>query len=80
MALKFYTSVSKEFKLKVRKFWGLIPTFVKVTWKKTGRGLPHILNMVKVKRAQEARVNQLLFQNVQNNEIFEISKMFKINR
>ena len=28
MALKFYTSVSKEFKLKVRKFWGLIPTFV----------------------------------------------------
>ena len=30
--------------------------------------------MVKVKRAQEARVNQFLFQNVQNNEIFEISR------
>ena len=32
--LKFYTSLSKELKLKVRKFWGLIPTFVEVTGKK----------------------------------------------
>ena len=47
---------------------------------KSGRGFPPILNWVKVKRAQEARVNQFFFQNVQNNEIFEISKMFKINR
>ena len=31
----------------------------------------------KVKRAQEARDNQFLFQNVQNNEIFEILKMLK---
>ena len=29
--LKFYTSVTKGLKLKVRKFWGLIPTFVEVT-------------------------------------------------
>ena len=29
----------------------------------------------KVKRAQEARDNQFLFQNVQNNEIFETFKM-----
>ena len=29
--LKFYTSVAKGLKLKVRKFWGLIPTFVEVT-------------------------------------------------
>ena len=29
--LKCYTSVKKGFKLKVRKFWGLIPTFVEVT-------------------------------------------------
>ena len=34
MALKFYTSVAKELKLKVRKFWGLIPTFVEVTGEK----------------------------------------------
>ena len=34
MTLKFYTSVSKELKLKVRKFWWLIPTFVEVTGKK----------------------------------------------
>ena len=32
--LKFYTSVAKELKLKVRRFWGLIPTFVKVTGEK----------------------------------------------
>ena len=29
--LKFYTSVTKELKLKVGGFWGLIPTFVEVT-------------------------------------------------
>ena len=30
MALKFYTSVAKGSKLNVRKFWGLIPTFVEI--------------------------------------------------
>ena len=30
MALKFYTNVTKELKLKVRKFLGLIPTIVEV--------------------------------------------------
>ena len=33
----------------------------------------------KIKRAQEARNKQLFFQNVQNNEIFQIFKMFKNN-
>ena len=33
----------------------------------------------KIKRAQEVRYNQFFFQNVQNNEIFEIFKMFKNN-
>ena len=32
--LKFYTSLSKGLKLKVGKFWGLIPTFVKFTGEK----------------------------------------------
>ena len=31
MALTFYISVVKELKLKVRQFWGLIPTFPEVT-------------------------------------------------
>ena len=31
MAFKFYTSVTKRLKLKVRKFLGLILTFVKVS-------------------------------------------------
>ena len=31
MTLKFYTGVAKGSKLKVRKFWELIPTFIEVT-------------------------------------------------
>ena len=34
ITLKFYTSVTKGLKLKVRKFLGLIPTFVEVTGEK----------------------------------------------
>ena len=39
----------KRLELKVRKFWGLIPTFVEVTGEKLvvgGGGLPPILNRV----------------------------------
>ena len=39
MALKFYTSVAKELKLKLRKFWGLVPTLVEVTRKKVVGGM-----------------------------------------
>ena len=49
--LKFYTSLSKGLKLRVRRFWGLIPTFVEVTGEKLVEGafpLPPILNRVKV--------------------------------
>ena len=43
MTLKFYTSVAKGLKLKVRKLWGLIPTFVEFTGEKLVGGvfLPH---------------------------------------
>ena len=44
MVLKFDTSVAKGLKLKIRQFWGLIPTFVEVTGKKLVGGvfsLPH---------------------------------------
>ena len=34
MTLRFYTSVVKELKVKVRKFLGLIPTFLEVTGEK----------------------------------------------
>ena len=34
MVLKFYASLAKWLKLKVRKFWGLIPMFVDLTGKK----------------------------------------------
>ena len=45
MVLKFYRSVTKELKLKVKQFWELIPTFVEITGKKTGRS--SIMNRVK---------------------------------
>ena len=52
MALKFYNSVAKGLKLNVRKFWGLIPTFVKVTGEngEVGGGflVPPIISRVKV--------------------------------
>ena len=47
--MKFYTSVAKGLKLKVRKFWGLIPMFVEVTEEKLVGGFfapPPILNRV----------------------------------
>ena len=49
--LKFYTSLSKGLKLKVRKFWGLIHTFVEVTGEKLVGGpfwLPRPQNRVKM--------------------------------
>ena len=51
IALKFSTSVAKGLKLEVRKFWGLVLTFVEVSGKKLVEGtflpLP-ILNRVNV--------------------------------
>ena len=32
--LKFYTNVAKGLKLKVKKLWGLAPTFVEITGEK----------------------------------------------
>ena len=47
--LKLYSSVTKDLKLKFRKFWGLNSTFVEVTGKKlVGEPFcPPILNKVK---------------------------------
>ena len=43
MVLKFKTSVAKGLKLKVKQFWGLIPTFEEVTGEKLVGGFlaPH---------------------------------------
>ena len=38
MDLKVYTSVVKGLTLKVRKFWGKVPTFAEVTGKKVVGG------------------------------------------
>ena len=49
MGLRFYTSVTKGLKLKVAKFWGLLPTIVEVAGKKLVKEaflLPH-LNRIK---------------------------------
>ena len=49
IALKFFTSMAKQLKVKVRKFWELIPPFVEVTGEKlVGETFcPSILNRVK---------------------------------
>ena len=70
MALKFYNSVAKGLKLEVRKFWELIPTFVKVTGENGevgGGGLfgPPILSRVKV----------FCFQGVQKCNIWKNGSM-----
>ena len=39
MTLKFYTSLAKGLKLKVRKFWKLTPTFVEVARSKPAGGV-----------------------------------------
>ena len=52
MALKFYTGVAKELKLKFSLFWGLIRTFVEVKGEKLvggGGGLLYQINTVSVK-------------------------------
>ena len=62
MALKFYTSVAKGFKLKVRKFYRLIPTFVEVTGEKqVGSLFSLILNRIKVELRGERLDSLQLF-------------------
>ena len=58
--MKFYTSLSKGSKLKVRKFLGLIPTFVEVTGEKLVREdlfAPPILNRVNEETIEKAIEN-----------------------
>ena len=62
MALKFYTSVTKGFKLKVRKFYRLIPTFKEVTGEKqVGSLFSLILNRIKVELRGERLDSLQLF-------------------
>ena len=58
MTLKFYTSVAKELKLKVRKFRRLVPAFVEITGKNCYGGFSHpfplpILHKVKGKNTEK---------------------------
>ena len=71
--LKFYISVTKELKLKIRNFGGLIPTFVEVMGEKLEGGPfypppPSIRNRVKT-RDLRCRKMALLFKcdKIKNN-------------
>ena len=87
MALKFYTSVTKGFKLIVRKLWGLIRKFVEVTEEKLVAGggfLPPILNRFKAKISEvENKIPS--FTNLATttaltafeNKIFNVSNLVK---
>ena len=65
MTSKFYTSVSKGLKLKVRKFWELSSTFVEVTGKKLvgggGKGFLPILNRVNWKKNLELIISAYIW-------------------
>ena len=62
MALKFYNGVAKGFKLKARKFYRLIPTFVEDTGEKlVGSLFSLILNRVKVELQGERLDSLQLF-------------------
>ena len=62
MALKFYTGVAKVFKLKVKTFSSLIPTFVEVTGEKLiGSLFSLILNKIKVELREERLDSLQLF-------------------
>ena len=62
MALKFYNGVAKGFKLKVRKFYRLIPAFVEDTGEKlVGNLFSLILNRVKVELQGERLDSLQLF-------------------
>ena len=68
--------MEKELELKVRKFWGLIPTFVEVTGEKLVGGhftLPPILNRVKnmFKVTFVTKTNS----NMQNSMVVSISSV-----
>ena len=73
MALKSYTIVVKGLKLKVRKFLGLIPTFIEVTGEKLVGGLfappPHpIKNRVNLKLKVQLR-NTYTFAQHENSKM-----------
>ena len=60
LALKFYINVAKGFKLKVRKFLGLIPTFLEVTGEKLVElAVPPILNRAKAESVVRTLQNSL---------------------
>ena len=62
MVLKFYTSVTKGLKLKVRIYWWLVPRFVEIKWKKLiGEAFlaSPILNRVKLIGYTETFINKM---------------------
>ena len=52
MASKFYTCVAKGLKLKIRKFLGLIPTFLEIT----GKQLVNRVNNFIFKNSNEDKI------------------------
>ena len=63
MNLKFYTSVEKRLKLKVTKFWRLVPTFLEVTGEKLvgGAFLPPPPSWIGLKAASTVNLIRTVF-------------------
>ena len=81
--MKFDAIVAKESKLKVRKFWGLIPTFVEITGEKLAGGTlfapsptPH-MNEVKDKTPNVNNLATTIALTVVENKIPNVSNLFR---
>ena len=88
--MKFDAIVAKESKLKVRKFWGLIPTFVEITGEKLAGGTlfapsptPHMnrvnaeINEVKDKTPNVNNLATTIALAVVENKIPNVSNLFR---
>ena len=88
--MKFDAIVAKESKLKVRKFWGLIPTFVEITGEKLAGGTlfapsptPHRnrvnaeINEVKDKTPNVNNLATTIALAVVENKIPNVSNLFR---
>ena len=77
MALKFYTSVEKKYKLKVRKCLGLIPTFVEVTGEKlVGDGRSFCLSWIGLRRITRME-NKAIFMEKDCNRFAKKDRKWK---
>ena len=75
---QFYTSVEEALKLKVRKCWGLILTFVQITGEKLVEETfltPPILNRVKILEINDSSHNITIMRNTLTGDLESVKSI-----